>query len=365
MDRRRGDVLESLALVLAGVLLLLTNLGLVPLGTWQTLARWWPLLLVAMGGAMMAGIRVRGMLRAVLTFLIVMVVGVAISTATGFVDRASGWAEGEEITTTEYEAQMPETPLESVLLEVDMGSSHTVITDLPGDDRRLFHSIAEHTADRLQPVMSYDISGREAQIRYTRKFSQRSVSFFGLFGSVDRHTLELGALDVPTKYDLTLGSGDIRLGTARSKISSVRLVVGSGSAQADFATLNGVNSELTVDLGSGGVDLGGLANLSPGVVRIDVGSGHAELNFDGKLGVDAVSVDAEVGSGSVTIRLPEGAGYKIYADVGSGHVTADGEEYDSHYFKSDRPLISENYESALVKFHIRANVGSGDMRIVR
>lgn len=365
MDRRRGDVFESLALVLAGVLLLLSNLGVLPPLAWHMLARWWPLLLVAAGGAMMAGVKARGVLRGALTFLIVVVVGVAISSATGLVDRASGWAGDEEITTTEYEAQMPETPLESVLLEVEMGSSETVITDLPEEDGRLFHSIAEHTGDRVKPVMSFDISGREAQIRYSRKFSQGNVPFFGLFSPVDRHTLELGALDVATKYDLTLGSGDIRLDTARSKISSVRLVVGSGSARAGFAAHNGVKSELTVDLGSGDADLDGLANLNPGVVRIDVGSGSAELNFEGKLGIDAVSVDAEVGSGSVTIRLPEEAGYRIYADVGSGGVVADGEDYDSDDFESDRPLTSDNYEQAPVKFEIRADVGSGDIRIVR
>jgi DUF4097 and DUF4098 domain-containing protein YvlB len=121
------------------------------------------------------------------------------------------------------------------------------------------------------------------------------------------------------------GSGGITLTDIRG---NVRANTGSGSIRAD-----GIAGGFSASTGSGGVTFGQTAN---GDVDISTGSGTVQATgilgalriHTGSGGITAEGEqkgrwDLEASSGSITIRLPENAGFDLNAHSGSGGVYVD------------------------------------------
>lgn len=81
--RRRGGIVAPLGLIFAGGVFLLENTGYLSPGTWQSLWRVWPLLLVLAGIEQLWADRVPWIAQAGLTGL-VLIIGVLVISATGF-----------------------------------------------------------------------------------------------------------------------------------------------------------------------------------------------------------------------------------------------------------------------------------------
>ncbi|MFH1609775.1 MAG: DUF5668 domain-containing protein [Candidatus Bipolaricaulota bacterium] len=75
--RTRGNIVLPLLLILAGVILLLNNLGHLPWTVWATIGRLWPILLIALGLDILFG----RVLRWALGVVLVVLVGIAVALA--------------------------------------------------------------------------------------------------------------------------------------------------------------------------------------------------------------------------------------------------------------------------------------------
>lgn len=136
------------------------------------------------------------------------------------------------------------------------------------------------------------------------------------------------ALDIAGSLEIDTGSGSI---VVRGVEGDLYLDTGSGRIEASEVR----GREIQIDTGSGSVRG---YDLSADIVSVDTGSGGIELetvsatdvvldtgsgSIDIELMTDIDRLDADTGSGSVTVRAPAGLGATIDIETGSGGIDLD------------------------------------------
>lgn len=130
------------------------------------------------------------------------------------------------------------------------------------------------------------------------------------------------------RLSIDAGSGRVQVANARG---AVDIDAGSGSVDlrdvtAETLRIDGGSGELTganvaarlvdLDMGSGGTRL---AKVDTRELKLDSGSGSSDIEF--ATDVDDVRID--VGSGSVTLRVPPSLGAALDIDSGSGGIESE------------------------------------------
>jgi DUF4097 and DUF4098 domain-containing protein YvlB len=110
---------------------------------------------------------------------------------------------------------------------------------------------------------------------------------------------------------------------------------------------------LSVDTGSGGVELGMVAARD---VLVDTGSGRVAIDLTG----DIESLRVDTGSGGVTVRMPDDVGAEVSVDTGSGGIRSDLPiAVSRHGRDSLRGRIGDG------RGHIVIETGSGGVRLLK
>jgi hypothetical protein len=243
-------------LIGVGLVWLLGNFNLIPDVSLISLLRLWPVLLIVAGLDLLFGrssALVGGLigLLAVAFIIVVLVAGPSL-----------GLANQPELISEQFSAPLDDATSASVLL--DLGSTTTRVHAL-NDTDQLISADIEHFGQ-----MTFDVTGTD--VKRVRLASQNiSFNWFDTIGSQ------------PRMWDIAL-SPEIPL-------------------------------DLTVDSGSGAVDMD-LSALQLNDVRIDSGSGSVELSLPE--GQAPYQVEIESGSGSVGVEVPCGPGIRVELDGGSG-----------------------------------------------
>lgn len=146
---------------------------------------------------------------------------------------------------------------------------------------------------------------------------------------------------------LDTGSGAVEC----TAVKGPRLSVDTGSGGVSGSGV--VVDELLVDTGSGGIDLGGVQAAS---IRLDTGSGGVRIG----LAASPRTLNADTGSGAVTIEGPAGLGARLSLETGSGSIT------------SDFPItiVHKEHDSLEGSIgdgsgHIHVDTGSGAIRLLK
>lgn len=148
--------------------------------------------------------------------------------------------------------------------------------------------------------------------------------------------------------DLLVDSGSGRVALSGVHGHSLKLDTGSGDVRA-----RGVEVEdLDADTGSGEVDL---LEIKAQRIVLDTGSGGVELDLAG--GGRDIMVDS--GSGSVTIRVPNGFGAEFDIESSSGSIDLDVEHQAREL---DRDHVRGTIGDG--RGRIRVDAGSGSVRIL-
>jgi len=269
--RRPPSFFWPLALIGAGVLLLLSNLGYLPWQSWNVLWRLWPLLLIALGIDVLIGRR--SMFGAIISgLLILMLIGGAVTIVLFARDipALSNLTQPVELRTEHVEYP---------LAGVEHASAYIDWTSAPGYLSALRDSpnlIEGDVAYRGKLVFDVDVRGDQADVELDSHFSGPWFGPFD-FGS--------GAEE---------GRWDVRL----SPDAVLDLTLDAGSGPCDFDLTGLQVSDLSLDAGSGSIDL-----------ALPTGSTF-EARIDG-------------GSGCLTIVLPESVGARVVLDSGSGPFRPD------------------------------------------
>lgn len=255
----------ALALIAAGVLWLMLQLGFVPDSLWASLARWWPLLLVAAGAGLVFP-RV-GLAPALLT-------GSALILAFSLLD----YRPASPMATGSVSEALP-AGARSASFDLELGSFPARIVTSP-DASLLF---AGDFTGPLSGVVEVDGGERpEVNLR-----PQRTV---------------FNPLTQAGEWRLTLPA-----------TLPISLELETGSARADVDLSRALLRELEVDGGSGWLSLALPATSFTGEVA--AGSGRLELAVPGGASVD---LSLRLGSGASTLTVGGGADANIEVHARSG-----------------------------------------------
>jgi DUF4097 and DUF4098 domain-containing protein YvlB len=142
--------------------------------------------------------------------------------------------------------------------------------------------------------------------------------------------------EIPLRLDTTTGTGDLELDLSGIQLRGLDLASGTG--------------DIAVDAGDG--------SIAQTAMTVNVGTGDVQL--DGKrsswTGKNSLSVDA--GTGDVTLYLPRNIGIRLEVDNGTGDVRVVGLQQD------DDGWTNELAATATDSLDIQIDVGTGDVAVI-
>lgn len=172
-------------------------------------------------------------------------------------------------------------------------------------------------------------------------------------GSKGALTVSSGSGDVQVTdaggaLELNTGSGDVTL-TGLSG-GTLRAETGSGDVTANRVTAD----EVRLETGSGDLSLG---DLRAPRVHLETGSGDTHIG----LLTDVESLEANTGSGGITLNVPSTLGAQIEIETGSGEIDLGGVTIQVQKIENDH--LRGTIGSGKGRIHLEA--GSGDVRLVK
>lgn len=198
-----------------------------------------------------------------------------------------------------FDKQKAEVTKNIDLIEIDTAGINTVIipkqqNEIEAElDGKGFVTVKEH--------------GDSIKVEYERKWYQHFTFF-------NRNKL---TIYIPESYnrdlEIEVGSGNLLLdGKANDlHINHLSLEAGSGNIQIEKVK----SKEAVIDVHSGNVDVKKFA----GQLKADVSSGNLKVEFDRLQD----SVQTDVSSGHLTLKLPENADFTLDSHISSGKISSD------------------------------------------
>ena len=295
-------------LISLGVLLLMSNLGIVAWSTWNMLWRFWPLILVAVGIDVLFG--QRSAFGAIISAFLVLALIAVVAGAIFFADK------------------LP--ILNNLTSEASWQTSH-VEHEL--DDYESANVFIDWTSP---PGSLYALSDSDTLIDGDLTYQGELI------------------FDVDSRGDVA----DVNLDTRLINNWNITLFQGSPRAEWEIGLTPEIPLDLSLDTGSGRCDFD-LSELMIDDLYLDSGSGsiHMALPED-----QSFHFEMDSGSGSVQIDLPEDTGVRVDLDSGSGSFNP-GNDYDlvSGEKRGDGTWESDNYDSAKYTIDIDIDQGSGSI----
>lgn len=306
--RQRRSLFWPIILISVGVLLLFSNLGILPWTAWNLLWRFWPLILVAVGIDVLIG--QRSTAGAVISAIILLALIGSAAGAVFFAEQIpllADMADGGEWQTSTIEQSM--NSYQEAEIYIDW-------TSLPGELSALTRGeniIEGEITYRGELVFEVTDQGDQADILLA---TRSTTSWPVINSSPNRETWQVGLTpDIP--LDLSLDSG-------------------SGSCEFDLSQLQLL--ELFIDSGSGSI-------------RVDLPDDQSFPFF------------LDSGSGSVVISIPDEVGVRVELDGGSGSFNAPSRFQLISGDRDDGIFETENFNSADDKIEMEIDQGSGSITI--
>jgi hypothetical protein len=298
-------------LIALGILLLLSNLGILDWSTWNMLWRFWPLVLVAVGiDVLIGGRSTAGTI--VSAFLILVLIGLAAG-AVYYADRLP------VLDRLSADTSWQRSHVEQALDDYEFASVYIDWTSQPG-----YLDVLQDSDNLLEGDLTYqgelvfevDPKGSGADIQLDTRLINNWVSFPSSPGanadwevyltpeipldlSLDTGSgschFDLSELTLEGLF-LDSGSGSVQISLPEGQSYQVRISSGSGSLQVDVPESSGIR--VVLDSGSGSFNPGSGFSLVTGEQH---GDGVWESrNYDSAR--DTIEITIDQGSGSINFR---------------------------------------------------------------
>jgi len=306
--RRSRSFFWPVLLISAGILFLLSNLGIVNWNTWNLLWRFWPLVLIAVGIDVLFGHR-SAVGSIISAFLILALIGAAAVTIffaeqIPFINR---FQQESPWNSDHIEAELEK--YDSAMVHIDWASPPGYLGVL--DDPDLL--IAGDLTYQGELIFNVDSKGSQAEINLDTRVVNNWVPFS--FQSNPKAEWDIYLTpDIP--LDLTLDSG-------------------SGSCEFDLSEL--LLDDFFLDSGSGSINL---------ILPED----------------QSYPVKIDSGSGSIRIDIPEDTGIRVRIDSGSGSFNpGNAFSLESGERRGDGTWESDNFDTAKFTIEMQIDQGSGSI----
>jgi cell wall-active antibiotic response 4TMS protein YvqF len=309
--RRPPSLFWPIILIGAGVLLLLSNLGVVPWSSWSLLWRLWPVLLIALGLDVLIGRR--SMAGAIFSGVVLLVLlGGAVALVV-FAQNIPIWADLSEPAAWQIkDVEHPIGDIERATVDIDWSSPPGHLYALSDSENLIEGRIAY----RGELVFGAHTRGDRADVQL---YSESAGPWFGPFQSLP---------DEDRRWDVRLSPGAL-----------LDLNLNAGSGRCDFD----------------------LSELRLSALTLDVGSGAVTLALPGN---NTLGATIEGGSGALTISLPRSIGARVILESGSGAFRP-GERFRlvSGEQDDDGMWETRNWDTAEHTVEITIDQGSGRVAI--
>jgi hypothetical protein len=212
-----------------------------------------------------------------------------------------------------------------------------LVVSVPKGQRIVVHwGVGDATVANVDGDIKVSVAAASVHAEHTRGFLDLDTGS----GSVD-------VTDAQGEVTLDTGSGGVSVNGVRGE--SLLMDTGSGSIHGSDVDVK----TLKMDVGSGGLRLD---RIKADRVSADAGSGGVELGF-----IAPVSdLNAEAGSGGITVRLPASQGADLDIETGSGGIDTDFTISTSRFARHHiRGTIGDG------KARIRIEAGSGSVRLLK
>lgn len=290
--RRGGRGLSgAIILIIAGVVLLLQNLGIIHVD-WLSLWRYWPVLLILIGLDVLLGRSIVGSVAVAL--LSVAVVGAILFVSTQDVSSDLGMVS---VATHAIEEDLGSA--EALTVEVDLGAADAQISALADD--QLAASGELRINERLQPQITYHVEGGRGYLTIGEGEREAYAIGPGFTGAL---TLALNSR-VPLDLTLRVGAGDLTLDLSALTLHSLTVEGGVGDITLILPSHGIFSADLRAGVGS--FDVTVPSELSA-LVEMDKGLGSPFTFFPRSWTTPAYSpaehatIRIHTGVGSVDIR---------------------------------------------------------------
>jgi Domain of unknown function (DUF5668)/Cell wall-active antibiotics response 4TMS YvqF len=299
---RRGGLVGPAILVALGVVFLLNNLGYLGWGVWETLARLWPVLLIAIGLDLMIGRRsILG--SALVALLVLAALGMAVWW-TGL------WLPAGVAVTSETISQ-PLGVARRADVDIGMSAGRLIVGPLAESDNLIEGMIAKGSGEQV--LRDFAISGDNA----TFKLRSQAAWVFPVRerrGERVEWSLLLNR-DIPLRLHIDNGAGQATLDLARLQVADLDVNTGVGQTTLTLPQQGQVQARINGGIGETVVIIpAGMA------ARIEATTGLGQVNVvgnyqrDGKVSIspgydgatNRVDLVVNGGIGSITVRQESG-----------------------------------------------------------
>jgi hypothetical protein len=373
-DRKQKDFVGPIILIVLGVLLLLNTTGVVPWEAWESLWRFWPVLLILWGVGIVFG---RGspigrivVLALLALFIVFAVSNIASESWWGWGRRAADRAAPRGAlpyskTLTVSSAQFSPS---RVRLSADIGAGKVFIHTGSGGD--ILTAVASYSRASRAPRLVTSMAGSVLNVDYS---TERGFTFLPfIYSRPDEHTLTLGRREIPTELDLEVGGGTLDAVLEGLSVTAVSIEVGGGTVKMGFpeaptgrpaASSDWGARTLRFEIGAGTAEIAQIGNTGVQRVSGSIGSGTAYLDFGGTRLSGVVTGDIEVGAGKLQLHVPADVGVRLDCDIGVGSLRIDGRQYGRRGLGAHETWESANYAGASVRLDLRVEAGTGSIEV--
>jgi hypothetical protein len=332
---KRTDYVLAIFLIFLGSVLLLNTTGVIEWNIWSVLWRFWPLLIVFAGLSLIfEGSRILSIIIALFAVLFLSFVFLWSANLIETPNWFERVVEDEVDATSSHVVSAVEfADIERKNINVEMGIGSLYVVNENSDDHLLLD--AEYFSNLGKPILKTDVV--EDILNVELELGKGQSSFFWRGARTPKYLLNLGSDEISTDFSLNLGAGQGEILLNDYNLRNLTIKTGAGDARTNLTDM--LINELTVE----------------------VGAGNFNLNLVGEIEIVEV-INVEVGVGKLTLNLPEGAEYRLDANVGIGSIRTPDENISG--LGQDAVVIeSDDYELAERKFRIVAEVGIGELVI--
>jgi hypothetical protein len=296
--RRRGSIVLPLILILLGILLLLHNFGLVDWNVWVAIARFWPLILIALGLELILG---RGSISRSIVIIIVLAIifGLALRhpTARGAITRTR--------------VEKPLSGATSAEIEIHMGVGALYLSSLPDSSDLINGTVDTAVGEWL--TQDFNITANKARLvldTENRDFFAH-FNFFGL-GAQPARKWDLSLNEsIPVSLDIRTGVGEARIDLERVLATDVKVSTGVGKTDLTLpatghsrVTLSGGIGETIIHVPRG---VAARIRTTTGIGSVQVYGNYTRVNNeyispDFNTAENRVDLEVKGGIGSIRIQ---------------------------------------------------------------
>ncbi|HEY71886.1 MAG TPA: hypothetical protein G4N99_01275 [Thermoflexia bacterium] len=164
--------------------------------------------------------------------------------------------------------------------------------------------------------------------------------------------------EIPLDVNLQVGAGKGNLDLTGLQLVKLDLDLGAGDFSVQFGEPNGAEmGDLTLDAGASRLEVVGIGNASPEMIKVQGGVGNIDLDLTGDWSRSA-DVRVTAGVGALTLRLPDDVGVQVDVEGGLSNVNASGLERDGDTY------VNAAFGEAEVELRIEVTTGVGTLHLI-